>query len=517
MSIASEITALNTNLTAAKNAVTSKGGSVGDTGLAGLATEIASIPVGGGGDEPAGEGTITGYNTATGEITGYGFGSTAGSVYLLDRETHTYVLQPHSTWSPTSITLTNPVDLSTIEGTTSLVAILNDGTWSTKQLITGQNAVSGYAKAYVKDFDTGNVKVVQISSADWSQFAVRNNGYAIQIVCGNETFYSDEVVGVQFGTDFDLDTLGARTLAYFVNLNQPLVIPEGVVTINTNFLSYCFNFNQPLSLPSTLINLSSGNFMYYCYSFNQPLTIPNSVTDIGSYFMSYCYSFNQKLTLPTSITQIKANFFGYNSSFNKPLIIPEGVTSIANEFLSYNYKFDQTVTLPSTLTSIGQSFMYNCWAFNQPLVLPNTITTIGSGFLNRNWSFDNTITFPTSLTTIGGGFMSECSSFNKPLVLPASLTNIGDSFLFYCYSFAQPLTIPSSVTTIGTAFMQNCYSFSHITVNNAVSPNDNSTLGVNYNYVKAYVKGRTIDGGGASVWTSNLPIRTSNPYRKFNI
>lgn len=47
MSIASEITALNTNLTAAKNAVTAKGGTVGNTGLAGLATEIAAIPSGG--------------------------------------------------------------------------------------------------------------------------------------------------------------------------------------------------------------------------------------------------------------------------------------------------------------------------------------------------------------------------------------------------------------------------------------------------------------------------------------
>ena len=49
MSIASEIQALNTNLTAAKNAVTSAGGTVGDTGLAGLASEIGTIPTGGGG------------------------------------------------------------------------------------------------------------------------------------------------------------------------------------------------------------------------------------------------------------------------------------------------------------------------------------------------------------------------------------------------------------------------------------------------------------------------------------
>lgn len=46
MSIASEITDLQTNLAAAKTAVENKGGTVGDTGLAGLASEIATIPTG---------------------------------------------------------------------------------------------------------------------------------------------------------------------------------------------------------------------------------------------------------------------------------------------------------------------------------------------------------------------------------------------------------------------------------------------------------------------------------------
>lgn len=49
MSIASELTAAQTNLQNAKDAVTAKGGAVGDTGLAGLASEIATIPSGGGG------------------------------------------------------------------------------------------------------------------------------------------------------------------------------------------------------------------------------------------------------------------------------------------------------------------------------------------------------------------------------------------------------------------------------------------------------------------------------------
>lgn len=48
MSIASEITLLTSNLKNAKAAVITKGGVVGETGLAGLAEEIASIPSGGG-------------------------------------------------------------------------------------------------------------------------------------------------------------------------------------------------------------------------------------------------------------------------------------------------------------------------------------------------------------------------------------------------------------------------------------------------------------------------------------
>lgn len=46
MTIASEIQDLQTNLAAAKTAVENKGGTVGDTGLAGLASEIATIPSG---------------------------------------------------------------------------------------------------------------------------------------------------------------------------------------------------------------------------------------------------------------------------------------------------------------------------------------------------------------------------------------------------------------------------------------------------------------------------------------
>lgn len=70
MSIASEITALNNNLEAAKAAIEAAGGTVGDTGLAGLATEISSIPSGGGEPTPGENdyGVLTYYPRTTGEV-----------------------------------------------------------------------------------------------------------------------------------------------------------------------------------------------------------------------------------------------------------------------------------------------------------------------------------------------------------------------------------------------------------------------------------------------------------------
>lgn len=52
MAIADTILELNDALQDAKDAITTAGGTVGDTGLTGLATEIATIPSGGGGADP---------------------------------------------------------------------------------------------------------------------------------------------------------------------------------------------------------------------------------------------------------------------------------------------------------------------------------------------------------------------------------------------------------------------------------------------------------------------------------
>lgn len=513
MTIASEIQDLNTNLQSAKAAVTAKGGTVGDTGLAGLASEIASIPAGGGGDEPGGGATITGYDAATGVISGTGFGTTAGTVYMLDRNTHTYVAQPASSWSDTSITLTTPINLSVIEGDTSIVAVLNDGTWSTKWLITGGIAVTGYVKAYVKNPGTGVVRTVAVGTAEWSQFASTGNDFSKRLTSNGDTFYSDEVVGIQFGTSFNASSFSERTLGYFTNLNQPLTIPRTVTSIGAYFLANCCAFNQPLTIPNTVTSIGTY-FLSTCYSFNQPLTIPNTVTSIEANFLNTCYSFNQPLTISNTATSIGDSFLSGCSSFDQPLTIPNTVTSIGTNFLYNCYSFNQPMTSPNTVTSIGNHFLSGCRSLNRPLTISGTAASIGNNFLYNCYSFNQPLTIPDTVTSIGNNFLSGCSSFNQPLTIPNAVTSIGTYFLANCHSFNQSLTIPNTVTSIGTYFLSYCHAFSSLTVNTTASPTDTNSLSTNNQVAKIYVKGVTVRGTGASTWITKLPNRTSNPFRK---
>lgn len=428
---------------------------------------------GGGGNEPGGNIKITAYDTTTGVISGGGFGSTPGYVYVLDRDTNTYVPQTVASWTPSSITLSTPVDLTTLEGTTSMAVVADDGTWSNKWLLTGDVAVSGWGKLYIKDSDTGTVYTTALTSSGGFETAVLNTAgkWASQKQNNGVTYYVDEVVGLQFGSDFNLTTLGDGFLAYFSNLTQPLVIPSSVTSIGNGFLQHCESFNQPLSIPSGVTSIGT-DFMSYCSSFNQPINIPSGVTQISDYFLGFCYAFNQPLTIPSGVTSIGNSFLAYDYAFNQPIVVPNTVTVIGNSFLSTCIVLNQPVTLSDNLTSIGNYFLSSCRIFNQPLSLPTASTC-----------------------TIGNGFMSTCRSFAQPLVVPSNITFVSSmqQFLFRCDAFSE-LTIYSHYPS-GTTGANNICTDSSL-------------------YARMYTKGVTVKGTERSSWLSVLPNSNSSPYRK---
>ena len=342
MTIASELQDLATNLQNAKDAVEDKGGTVGDTELAGLATEIASIPSGGGGldtipvemEGETGEGHITGYNTTTGVITGDGFGSTAVTVWLMDRDTHTYKKQGTSSWSDTSITLTTPIDLSVIEGCTSLCVADSKDVWATKWLIDGEIAVrSDVYTVYIKSPSTG--EIVKQYPGDITYYSGSPTRY---FGSGENRFQVKDIVGIQIGSNASWDAVSFA--ANCINLNQPIIIPQKIWRTDST-LATTLNFNQPIKLLDGNSSTSLGNnFMQGAFSFNQPITIPTTCGAIGAYFMYSCYNYNQDI------------------------IIPNTVTSIGNYFCGLFYVFNKTIYLPSTTTSIGTYFGYRiCEAY----------------------------------------------------------------------------------------------------------------------------------------------------------
>lgn len=283
MSIASEITDLNTNLEAAKDAVTDKGGTVGDTGLAGLAAEIESIPSGGG------------------PITSY------GSIKYLDSNdvAHTVELA----------TLDDYLSLS--HSNTTEVNLVINGVTVNSHKITEVEVVDGVT--FVPDrflyYDYGLTKLTLPSS-------IQTIGTTFLGYC------------THFNSQLNLEgvtTIGSYFMQGCTAFNQPLSLPQ-VRTINGNFLDSCTAFNSSLSLGNNVLTLSTY-FMYGCTSFAQPLTIPASIAKyysshfaIGNYFMQNCNNFTGPLTWNCPADRITANKYNLATSSSSAAMYTTGVT-----------------------------------------------------------------------------------------------------------------------------------------------------------------------------------------------
>ncbi len=468
---------------------------------------------------------ITNYSAGT--IVGKNFGTTAGVVYLLNRDTHSYVQQTVSTWGDEEIVLANPIDTSVIEGTTCFFVRTAKGANSNKWLIEGDIAVTGYYYLYVKDPQTGTIHKLKADvSAQMSILVgtapsvtsgnVVSYFYGKSATLDNMTFNTGQVVGVQFGTSISY-VIPAYFLMGLLNLDQPIVIKSGMTINNsssyfmfncrnfncplvfdgytsnqtrcgTYFMGKCINFNQPLNL-DRFKYLNANGFMSNCWSFNSELTLAESLNSsaraLGAYFMEKCVSFDQPITLPNNITSV-GNYFMYCcASFNQPLEFDLSISgsSIGTYFMAYCYGFNQPLDFSDTqLTAIPNYFMYCCKSFNSPLLLPTTLTSIGSYFLATTTgtasaittnlpyggSFNQDLDLP-NVTSISTYFLTNQVSFNSRVNIP-KVTGIGNYFMYNCNSFAQPITIPSTATTIGSSFMTNILTTRKMTVNTSAVP-----------------------------------------------
>ena len=420
MTIASEISDLQTNLAAAKNAVTTKGGTVGNTGLAGLATEIASIPSGGSSATPWGE--LSYYSSWAEEFSADQAMWQDCTVVGIDNDVYANWLSEHPQLDSTQVTFRYEEGYDPSTGSP-----------------TGE---------YYWFYDWDNMdKIDPNDLLDITGIAVTGYiGYSYASFVVEKTITVDttsQIVKAELSQNMynRLTSSGLDNTGNYYVLGGGLRIYRGAIT------GFTFG-TQPTTTPAGFLNdiplLTSVDMSH-----------ATSLTSIGNTFLQNNPTFNQQLTIPNTVTSIGNGFLQYCTQYNQPVVIPDSVTTIGNYFLASCPSFNSAVTLSNSLTTIDQNFMYNASLFNQPLSIPNTVTSIGRSFLNGCGHFNQPLSLPSGLTFLGSGFLSNCNSMTSTVnfgSLSATIAETSDYTLSTTNSSAACYTTGISIATatIGT-------------------------------------------------------------------
>ena len=272
MSIASEITDLTTNLAAAKTAVTTKGGTVGDTGLAGLATEIATIPSGGG-NTPSEWGRIKFMSFSYSWEVTYNENCT---VTIVDNELFNEFFR-----------LNVPRDCSNVSFTYDNGEWVSDVFYEESEIRISEGDFSGTTgvEAVIDDPEMGyasfslqlqlNISNTQVAILELSEDMYNNMWNSASDSIGNYCF---SIIGDVYGGEL---LLPKDTIIGFEMGTEPTSIPN-------SFLGGCGYLTELDMTNASNLTSIGMHFMSGCARFNDDITLPSSLTSIGTYFMYQC-------------------------------------------------------------------------------------------------------------------------------------------------------------------------------------------------------------------------------------
>lgn len=402
MTIAESLTKLSTDISAAYNAVASKGGTVPtNKNTDNLATAINSID--GGGSTPEDDPYVVP------EFDGGEYGTVA---YLNNNNEIAY----YSATSESDLNITNA---------------LSQGNYIVKELPNGESIPSTRVLAYSfgsnaynsPDTDTTNMfygmynlrRVYGLESRAWTQL-----GSYMFYICRN---FNQPIV-----LPPNLSIIGDNIFNGCVKFNSPITFPESLTTIDNAFLMSCTLFNQPITLGENL-NYIGPNFLRNCASFNSPLQILSPSWGTGDNFLLNCTAFNQPLNL-SSLRGVGISFLSSATSFNQPIDFSANtlLTQIPASFLSSCTSFNSAITLPSQLKRINDSFLSSCSNFNQPITIPASVTYVGPSFMSNEISFLGPLTLLTTAHPIDASSLTLYTSMDTafpPSILGVKLTGSG--------------------------------------------------------------------------------------------
>lgn len=193
----------------------------------------------------------------------------------------------------------------------------------------------------------------------------------------------------------------------------------------------------------------------------------NSSGDLGVYGGdSYDVSIRQqvKTAIVGECVTSFTNSFSNCSAMTDVTIYSTGLTTIGE--YAFNWCYELTgLTIPSTVTTLGQQAFYGCHSLTD-VNLPSGVSSIPVYCFSHCYALTG-VSMP-NVTTIGIYAFEYCSGMTS-ITLPTGLTTIGEGAFTYCSGLTS-VTIPASVTNIGQTAFSWCIGLTEINVEATTPP-----------------------------------------------
>ena len=395
MSLSSELTDLTTNLAAAKAAVVTKGGTVGNTGLAGLEAEILGIPAPG--------------NLQWGELEYYPFTpATCSTAMLRNLTINSAATDDLVRFFRERLYVQSSAQIEAYywmdNGTLKCSWNGGSGNWQRFQAAELENMYNISVSLQSTDTDghwvinytaptvdkQGTVTVVELTQAEFNSLGTGS--------VPSDQYETKNISGV------DVPIIAFKKFTFG---NRPTTTPSSY------FLAKSGTEEIDFTYASSLTSLGSG-FLYQNIGLKKDIILPESVTSIGNYFLlgSDTESFN---VIGNGVTSIGQGFMQNYSPMTGQIVFPN-LENIGDDFFRNGNNCNPSFWFPK-LKTIGQNFLYSCSKFNQSFLIPSTVTSIGPYFMQGTNNMTGTITceVPSSVST--------ASSAMEPYTFRASSTS----------------------------------------------------------------------------------------------
>lgn len=422
MSITSELAALTANLAAAKQAVTRKGGTVGNTGIAGLAEEVGEIPYG-----PV---LVTGVSiTSPASTTDIYIGGS--NVVLQATVTPSNATNKNVTWS-TSDSNTVAVVLNQTSGNYEAQAVAAgvayitvttaDGSFTDTVRFNSKSAPTSYGKiayysSFSQQYDAVQTNACTVNSINQSAYASFLTNYGVSNIVASFSYMEWTQQWQTWSESGNEINISPSDMLSTTGINVTIVPDPEVPIARSNFSIkpvYTVDTTSPLveaTLTQSEYNGITGNGNYTIGGTSVPkdaiatFEFGTAVTTMPTYFLNDCHNLTTVTGFENSQVQtISQGAFSYSTSLNCPITVPSTVTTIGLYAFNGLSSFNSTITLNSGITTIqAPCFQYMnamTGTINVGSILPRVISN--SGRENMLATNDNTVPCYTTGITLAG-------------------------------------------------------------------------------------------------------------------